>query len=208
LKRNIIEVDIDGVIADIHGALGENLTDIMEGFVGDHHVHSWDMKELNEIDERLRPRILQLFGQPDFIRNLKPFDGAFNSLLTLVAYAEANDLDVVINTNVFNGCVDARKEWLDQFFKEFGITISYNVVSTSGKKMMDSLIIVEDSIVNILNSSAPYKFLVRRGHNRSFTEADFDANSKYHIVDTFSSAVKLIVTGVAQSVYASEVAEG
>jgi 5'(3')-deoxyribonucleotidase len=198
LNRNIVEVDIDGVIADIHGALGAQLTDIMEDFVGDHHVHSWDMKELNELDERLRPRILELFGTPEFIGGLNPFVGAFDSLVALVNYAKENGLEVVINTNVFTGCIPAREAWLDRWFEIHGINLKYAVTSVKSKAMMNSLVIIEDNIENIRNSSAPYKFLVRRGHNRLFVQEDFGVCVEGIIVDSFSDAVVHVTKGIKE----------
>lgn len=196
MSKHIIEVDIDGVIANIHGALGERVKDIHKGFDGDSHISTWGMKELNSLDERLRPRIFTLFGNPEFIKSLKVYDGVLGSFKLLSRFCSSTDLEILVNTNVFKGCEEARVSWLNELKEQTGADFRVIVASDSPKKMLDSSILIEDHIDNLLRSNAPYKIMIRRGHNRAFQSTDLKASKEGYVVNSFSDAVRVILSGV------------
>lgn len=196
MKRRIIEVDVDGVLANIHQSINPYMQSIYEGFDGDKHIESWGMQELDKLDERLRSSILKLFGEPEFIGNLKEYDGIVDSLKRLDDFCKSRGLQMIINTAVFKGCADARIQWLDNLLKKASIDCGVIVSNGGKKKMLNSLVCIEDNVDNLRKSEALIKVLIRRGHNRGYSHKDIGGNSMKLIFSSFNNAVDYIVNNV------------
>lgn len=188
----LIEIDVDGVLGNIHGSLGPYLTDIYPGFDGDKHITSWGMKELNDINTSLRPRILKLFNNPEFILNMPVFDGVPKALNSLKKAADKAGFEIIINSNSYKPCIAAKKKWLQKLLSKASVEILCRVTSDSVKSMLDSYVVVEDNPDNLKASKAPYKILIRRGHNRFASLKDLGEFKKAFICNDFVDAEKII----------------
>lgn len=181
----IMEIDVDGVIADIHNGLNSYVSKKFGiDFSGERDIHTWGMKEL---DPDVRKYVLQLFNSPEFIGNLKYLDCSLEALILIDIMLRKLGGKIVLNTNINSACKEAREDWLKTLIKTSGIKAECITDSNPVKNMLkDSYIVVEDNAENLRNSNAPYKFLIRRGHNRSVTVEDLivdNCNSKIYIVD-------------------------
>lgn len=193
MTSKIVEIDIDGVIADIHNGLNPHLKPIYREFDGDTLIENWNMQELNIYDRRLRSKALQLFGDADYIANLKPFDGAIEALVNLYEAMKKTNLEIVFNSNVDNeACVDARFAWFDKYIKPTGISYNANVTCLPKKQKLNSVVIVDDYPENLINSDAPIKIMIRRGHNRYSKVVDFGKFKTLHISNSFVDASVII----------------
>ena len=72
---------------------------------------------------------------------------------------------------------------------DFNINIS---VGEHKKTLETTKILIEDSVRNLQKSNADYKFLIRRCHNRDFTEKDLGESKESFVVDSFYDAVQKI----------------
>ena len=189
----ILELDVDGVVANIHCGLNSYVNEKFGiDFDGDKDIYTWGMKEL---DSEVRSYIFSLFGDPEFIRNLKPFNGSLEALKSISAKVNGLGGCIVFNTNVFKGCVEARKDWLSEFLADSGIEAFKIVKSNKGKDMLNSTIIVDDCFDNIVNSNAKVKVLMRRGHNRSINTCDIPnshPNGKVYIIDKLEDLLPIL----------------
>lgn len=184
-KGLIVEIDVDGVIANIHNGLNKSVSkEFGIDFNGDRDICTWSMKEL---DPDVRKFIFSQFSNPDFISGLDYLDCSLEALILIDIMVRKLNGKIVINTNINSPCREAREEWLKTLIKTSGIKAECITDSNPSKVMLkDSYIVVEDNADNLRNSTAPYKFLIRRGHNRSVTVEDLvveSCDSKIYIVD-------------------------
>lgn len=191
--KRVIELDVDGVIADIHNGLNNYVYDEFNvDFNGERDIHTWGMKEL---DPEIRKFILARFSCPDFISNLDYIDGSIEALIMLDIMVRQLGWEIKLNTNVNSECIDARKCWLTKMLRETGVKADFVVDNNLHKIMLnDSYVVVDDNADNIRNSKAKLKFLIRRGHNRDITQSDLETNDNYesevfivkHLLDVVS----------------------
>lgn len=167
----LIEIDVDGVVANIHGGLNKPVSKKFGvDFDGERDLKTWGM---HEVGEEKRKFIFELFKTPQFIGDLKPLDDAIDALISINKLIEHYGCgQIVFNTNIADNCVDIRSAWLDDIIKKTGITATKIVNPTYPKAMLRSFIVVEDNLDNLNRSKAFVKILVRRGHNRSVTSND------------------------------------
>lgn len=181
----IVEIDVDGVIANIHNGLNKSVSAKFGiDFNGERDICTWSMKEL---DSDVRKFIFSQFNNPDFISGLDYLDCSLEALILIDILVRKLKGRLVINTNINSPCREAREEWLKTLIKTSGIKAECITESNPVKNMLeDSHVVIEDNADNLRNSTAPYKFLIRRGHNRSVTVEDLvvdNCNSKIYIVD-------------------------
>lgn len=179
-KIRVVEVDADGVILNIHQHLNAYVADLMSDFDGDEHIESWGMQELNNYHPDLKGRCLKLFSDEGFMTSIKPFDKGVMSLRYL-DYLQRyySHLLIVVNTHCYKSDLSAKREvWLSECFKEWGVGIPIITCSGPEKTMLDSTYVIDDNADNLKNSTADYKFLVKRGHNRYAQESDLGSSVK------------------------------
>jgi 5'(3')-deoxyribonucleotidase len=194
LLKTVIEVDVDGVLADIHGHLSNYLSDVYPGFDGDKHIESWTMKELDLLNINLRPRIFELFGDPEFISTIVPYYDVVDSLKQLSLTVKDWGMDLVLHTNVHSQCVEARQEWIQRQADQLGVHLECKVTSCPVKEVWpNTYAIIEDNLENIQNAVADVKILMRRGHNRNYSEKDLGVCKHAHVVTSFAEAVDLLI---------------
>lgn len=167
-KKVIIEVDVDGVVLNIHQHLNNYVRDLYPDFDGDKHIESWGMEELNKLHKDLRGRCLSLFNSPEFMTTIPFFDNAIDSLKVLDSFQQQySNVLVVLNTHCFNSdIVMSRYKQLSKILRDENIGIPLFCNSGTEKKMLNSSCCIEDCYLNLKRSNALYKFLVARGHNR------------------------------------------
>lgn len=178
-EKGIIEVDFDGVLGNTHQHLNSYLSTPASPFDGDKDILSWGMQEIGL--ER-RNRVLTLFSDPAFMGSVPLFPEAIFGLDILCRLAESANLGLMVHTHVYSVPVaEARENQLMYIRKTTGIPFDIMVDCGDKKKSVDSLVIIEDNVDNLRNSSALCKVLIRRGHNRSFM-ADDIGSADYRVV--------------------------
>ena len=60
------------------------------------------------------------------------------------------------------------------------------------KTRTDSYIVIEDNVRNLRNSNADYKILIRRGHNRNYSEKDLGTCKKGFVCNSFYDSVDIV----------------
>lgn len=190
----LLELDVDGVIANIHGDLNNKVYEKFgKHFDGDKDISSWGMKEL---DPEVRSYILSLFNSPDYIGNLHRIDGTLEALAMIDVKLRELGWYLVFNTNVCKGCKDVRTVWLDDLIKETGVRATSIVSEKAEKFMLKSTIVVDDYVVNLNNSNAQIKVLLRRGHNRDIKLEDIKKSnrdgSKVYIIKHLFDLVNIL----------------
>lgn len=193
MAGRLVELDVDGVLANIHCGLNPYVQSILPGFDGDTHIMTYDMQELNKIDVRLRTTIFSLFTDPEFIGSLELFPGTLEALIDLDAHLKSTGDKMGINSLLCSeSAMHSRKDWLERVIRAAGIDFKTNVGCSRQKEVLDSFVTVEDNVDNLIRSTAPIKILIRRGHNRSAKVSDFGACEHMYFCDTFVEAVEII----------------
>ncbi|MNL91106.1 5' nucleotidase, deoxy (Pyrimidine), cytosolic type C protein (NT5C) [compost metagenome] len=189
MQSNIIELDVDGVVLDIHNYIGSYVGHLVPNFIGDEQISSWGMSELTAIHPELRGTIFKLFKDPRFMGSIPLFRDTIPSLRALYDLCSIKGLSICFNTNVDSQCVGVRNNTLDSIIKVTCMEANKVIQCNKDKVMLNSLVCVEDNAENLRKSSAPIKFLIRRGHNRTTTlkdigkyEKGFIVPSMYHVV--------------------------
>lgn len=189
-----VEIDVDGVLADMDGSYGEYVKDIIPDFSEEKYIKEWNMPEIARDFPEAHKRIVSLYSTPEFMRNLPRYSGIIEGLQRLYALITPLNGVIVIHTHVKDyTCSLMRREWLEELRAESGVNFEIDISNGDLKNMRKgSLILIEDNVRNCRVSDAKYKFLVRRGHNRAYNECDLGGCSESYVVDSFLSAVEQI----------------
>lgn len=190
----ILEFDTDGVLADIYTSLTPHLTDIIPDFSEDTHIQNWTMSNIKEEYPLAYTRIMSLFTTPKFIAGLPRYAKVLEALHLLRHALDSREYQVSINTHIMDAsCVISRDTWLRDLRQDANMDFNIIISQEDIKRMQpDSYILVEDSVENCRRSNATYKFLVRRGHNRGYTEKDLGVCEAAYVVPDFYTAVEIM----------------
>lgn len=189
-----IIIDVDGVIKNLHGALIEPMREIHPTFE-ENNIKSWNFDELDIFDKRLKPEILRLFGDKDFIKNAKVYDGAIEALIEIDEIAFKYGYQVEIHTHVFNNEIkEDREVWLNDIKNKNNSHFNIKVTVGRDKEMEKNVaIIVEDNVKNLINANADMSILIRRCHNRFEKIKDIETKNNLVISDSLSNAKDIII---------------
>lgn len=189
-----IEVDVDGVLADMDSSYGEYVKDLIPDFTEETHILSWNMREVERDFPEAHKRIVSLYSNPEFIRTLPRYEGIVEGMQRLYELVTPLNGRIVVHTHVRDYiCSLKRREWLDDLKEDSGVDFEVDISSGELKNMRsNSLVLIEDNVRNCTVSNAKYKILLRRGHNRVFTEKDLGSCDGSIVVDSFLEAVKAL----------------
>lgn len=150
MKRKIVLIDVDGVIANFTHAFLHKL-ELLSGIRFDHSVVTeWNIQESPALVELHKERpglfeeVWKEVGSPGFCYDMLPYEDAIPGVKTLLD----KDVDVYALTAPFwssNTWMQERTDWL---FKHFGIRAK-NVVQTHAKHLVFGHVFVDDKPAHI-----------------------------------------------------------
>lgn len=194
LKRLEIEIDCDGVLANMDGAYAPYVKDIIPDFSEEKYIREWNMPLVAQEYPEAYARIQKLWVDPVFISNLKRYSGVEDGLRNL--YSSVKDkADIILHTHIFDtGAVyNSREKWLKDLRKETNVDFVIDISTGSNKGTRKTTdILVEDNVGNMQRSNADYKILIRRGHNRNYTEKDLGTCKQGFVCSSFYDSVDII----------------
>jgi len=189
-----IEIDVDGVLADMDGAYGHYVNHIIPNFNEEEHILNWGMPEVSAKYPEAFEIIKSLWTNPAFFTSLNTYPKVKEAIIKLGKIAN-NNANVVIHTHVFDGegVYEKRYEWLETLKHETGVNFKTEISQGNIKSTRTNTdILIEDNVTNLYKSNAKYKILIRRGHNRSFNENDLgDAQQKFVVKDFYEAVEKI-----------------
>lgn len=171
-----IEIDVDGVMADMDGNYAQYISDIIPDFTEETHIFEWGIPDIARDFPEAAKRITALYSDYNFIRNLPRYPGVEEGLNRLYNLIKSLGVKgkIVIHTHMRDENVaKARREWLEDLKQDTKVDFEIDICVGSQKNMRkNSLALIEDNVRNCSVSDARYKFLIRRGHNRKYNECD------------------------------------
>ena len=192
LKLSQVEIDVDGVLANMDGSYTPYIIDIIPDFTEEKYITEWSMPQVaNDYPEAFE-RVKKLWVDADFIYSLPRFEKVVDGLQELQSLCK-NKLEIVIHTHLFNGgaVYDSRYKWLEDLREDSKVDYTIDIsVGDTKKTKTNTKILIEDSVRNLQKSNAEYKFLVRRCHNRNYNESDLGNCRKAFVVSSFYEAVQ------------------
>lgn len=200
-RRRKVEIDVDGVLANMDGAYANHIKHLIPDFSESKYVKSWNMQEIGDVSPEALSIIKNLWVTPDFIGGLHRFPGVEEGMKILNAIP---NLDIVVHTHILDNddVVKRRYQWVKKLEKDIGGNFTIDICVGASKTMRtDTYYIIEDNVRNLNNSSAKVKFLVRRCHNRNFNEDDIGNCELAKVVKSFNNAAHLIYEDMMGKAY-------
>ena len=198
LKRDLIEIDIDGVVGNIFNnfRIRHALTNLIPNWNED-MITDYELGDIKKLYPKAYDKIISLFGDPKFYEEMPMYKGTLAALRKLV---NAGTFDICFHTLIKSGedCVNARSEWIEDLIEKIKprilpgdshINISYQV--DLGKKVMvkDVSCVIEDCPENLENSTAQQKILIAKSYNRAWARLHPEVN----VVHSLCEAIDLII---------------
>lgn len=188
---NEIEIDVDGVLANMDGSYKKYIEDIIPDFSEEKYIKEWDMPDVQRDYPEAFERISKLWINPDFIYNLERFPKVVDGMQKLVKVI-GNPSKIIVHTHIFDtGLVyKSREQWLKDLQRDSGVPFKIEISTGKNKNSRNSSdVIIEDNVTNLFRSVANYKFMIRRGHNRKYNELDMGIYEKGFVCDSFYNSV-------------------
>ena len=195
MKKCNIEIDVDGVLANMDGAYAPYVSDLVPDFSEEKYITEWNMPYVAKNFPEAFKRISSLWVNPEFIYNLQRYPRIEDGLIKL--YSAVKDMaNIVIHTHIFNlgEVFESRKSWLEDLREDTNVDFIIDICKGENKKTRtDSKIVIEDNVSNLRKSNAEYKILIRRGHNRNYNENDLGDCKKSFVCDSFYDSVDIVI---------------
>lgn len=189
-----IEVDVDGVLADMDGGYTPYIIDIIPDYTEEKYITGWSMPIVAENYPEAFERVKKLWVDPEYIANLPRYERVTEGMSKLGKFCK-NKAKILVHTHLLeDGAVySSRYNWLKDLQRESKTDFDINISVGPVKKVFDNIKVkIEDCVSNLQKSNADYKFLVRRCHNRDFNESDLGECKGAFVVDSFYDAVQII----------------
>ncbi len=194
ISKANIEIDVDGVLANMDGSYAEYVSDLIPDFSEEKYITEWNMPYVEQNFPEAFERISSLWTNPSFIRGLSRYPKVEDGMKKL--YSSVKDkAEIIVHTHIFNpGAVfESRKSWLEDLRDDTGVDFIIDICTGSVKKTRtDSKIVIEDNVSNLRKSNAEYKILIRRGHNRKYNENDLGECKKSYVCSSFYDSVDIV----------------
>ena len=165
--KNIIELDVDGVLLDIYTPVEKYLSLCGIDFRFERDASSYSLDELGD----LRNPVKKALTDADMRCRALFYDGAVDFLTALCQFADDNGLTVLLHTSEYNAASAAeKKKKLD--YLQSKTHISFDYIIEKGDKIMlpNTLICIDDSVDNLKRSNAPIKILYAQFHNKEYPD--------------------------------------
>lgn len=186
-----IEIDVDGVLADMDGNYAQYISDIIPDFTEETHIFEWGIPDIARDFPEAANRITALYSDCNFIRSLPRYPGVEEGIKKLYNLIKPLGGKIVMHTHMrTDECANVRREWLEELKAETGVDYDIDICVGANKNMrQNSLILIEDSVRNCTTSNAKYKILIRRGHNRKYSESDLGICENSYVFKSFLDSV-------------------
>ena len=167
----LIECDVDGVLLDIWTPVEVYYREKGVHFSFEEEVKSFGMMELGN----RRREVLNLLCDSEIRKRCIFYNGADSFIAMLVGIVRQRGYSVVLNTHERDKDVaEVKRNLLVAFEKRVGMLVGYDVSGVLGcnigiggtKEMLNSYVVIDDAIPNLKRSTADYKLLFDRFHNR------------------------------------------
>jgi len=193
MKRYIVEVDTDGVLADMDGQYGPHISHIVPDYSEERYIRGWSMPLIRDNYPEAHNIIKSLWRSPAFIGSLPRFENVEEGMQKLCSLP---GVQVIVHTHIFNQSAGAaREKWLEQLRSDTDTDFDIDVCVGDTKKTLDHVdVTIEDNILNLNRSKAKIKFLVRRAHNRDYNVEDIENASAAFVVNSFYDAVNILAS--------------
>lgn len=187
----IVEVDTDGVLANMDGQYGPYIAHLVPDYTEEKYINGWAMPALNDKSPEAGAIVRQLFRTPAFIRSLPRFDGVEEGMNRLTQIPGAQ---TIVHTHILTeDAAEARREWLEELMIDADANFDIDICVGDKKDVLENpYVTIEDNINNLNRSTAKIKFLVRRCHNREFSLSDIVGGDHRYVVDSFYDAVCIL----------------
>lgn len=190
MSRRIIEVDTDGVLANMDGGYEPYLRKFIPDFTEEKYIDDWGMPKVQKLCPEAFNVVQGLWKDYDYMRNLKRLpdvEYGFQILNNL-------DFDVVIHTHIFSDeAATARREWLEDLMIDADTNFDIDICQGAVKSTLENpYITIEDNIKNLNKSNAKIKILIRRCHNRNVKLTDITGGEIRFICNSFYEAAQKI----------------
>lgn len=140
--REVIAVDMDGVLANLLDDLLVYYNTIWEDNLTERDISGWRVK--NYVDLNATDYLENILKLPNFYRDLKPIEGSVKGLNKLSEY-----YDVVILTDPYvKESIEQKIDWLEEYFPSIDLS---DIIFTSQKGLINADYIIDDNIDNIIN---------------------------------------------------------
>lgn len=196
MKNNkfIVEIDTDGVLANMDGSYTPYIGHIVPYFTEEEHITDWGIPYLKENYPEALKIISDLYVNPGFIRTLPRYENVEKYLKDIYEVVNKYNGLIVVHTHILSSeCAIARELWLKDLRSDANVDFDIDICVGSEKKTrQNSLILIEDNINNLKKSSAPYKILMRRCHNRNYGLNDIGSYEEGFIVKDLSNVADII----------------
>lgn len=189
---NIVEVDTDGVLANMDGSYGKYIRHIIPDFTEEKYIRGWGMPDVQKNYPEAFEIVKTLWVNPQFLKELPRYNGVEEGMRII---AQIPTFDVVVHTHILEEgkASKSRERWLKQLRKDSGVDFDIDICTGETKKTLDNpYVTIEDNIKNLNRSKAKIKFLIRRAHNRDFTVADIINCEKAFVVNSFYDAAIIL----------------
>lgn len=193
-REFIVEIDVDGVLANMDESYGPYIEHIVPNFSEEEHITDWGIPYLQENYPEASKIIRGLYVNPEFIRGLPRYENIEKYLNRIYNVVNSYNGKTVVHTHILSPeCEQPRELWLKELKRDSEVDFEIDIcVGAKKKTRVNSLIVVEDNISNLKKSSAPYKILMRRGHNRNYGLNDIGAYEQGYIVEDLSNVANII----------------
>ena len=191
MRKYIVEVDTDGVLADMDGQYGPYIDHIVPDYSEERYIRGWSMPLIRDNYPEAHNIIKALWRSPDFIGNLPRFENVEEGMQKLCSLP---DVKVIVHTHLFTQPAgDAREDWLKRLQSDTDTDFDIDICVGDTKKSLDHVdVTIEDNINNLNRSKAKIKFLIRRAHNRDYNVEDIENAAAAFVVDSFYDAVEIL----------------
>ncbi len=196
----IIDIDVDGVLADMHNGYFKYIDKFIPNYNEYEYITDWSFTKIKSEYPIAYDVIMELHKNPYFIKSLKRIEGVERSLCELYYNILTNETfkgdRIRFHTHILEEgyLVKARQQWLEELIRDTGINAEIKI-SVGGSKgiLEDTDILIEDNVTNLYNSSAKIKLLIKRGHNQNNTIEDLGQFTYAKKCEDFSDAVSELV---------------
>ena len=136
LRKPEIEIDCDGVLANMDGAYAPFVKDIIPDFSEEKYIREWNMPHVEAEYPEAFHRIQKLWTNPDFIYNLERYPGVEEGMKKL--YNNVKDkAEIVLHTHIFDlGPVyESRAKWLNDLREDTDVDFIIDICTGAKKSI-------------------------------------------------------------------------
>ena len=179
-KKKTVEIDVDGVLADILGNdyIKNKLKTVYPDW-SDSHIKKYDLSDIQEKNLEAYRIIIRSFHDPNLFRLMPAYSGVVEGMRKLLA---DNRISIRIHTLIRGDqeVVAARRTWIEKFMRtveprsELREKMDFKYQIDVGKKVMFKNMdyLIEDCPDNLMASDARNKILIKRSYNEDFALTD------------------------------------